>query len=139
MQVIANTINNIYLSKKVYTIMLVPPQLFNFFVLLGGKLLGIEKILIETQTKSWYISIVGVFFLDNQNVNNGLVRQSMAGYIKNTIGGINTEDETQKNRLSTIIAAIDTLSPLWPELAPNHNIDGDAKSILNVIEEIKKI
>ena len=138
MQVIANTINNIYLSKKVYTIMLVPPQLFNFFVLLGGKLLGIEKILIETQTKSWYISIVGVFFLDNQNVNNGLVRQSMAGYIKNTIGGINTEDETQKNRLSTIIAAIDTLSPLWPELDPNHNIDGDAKSILNVIEEIKK-
>ena len=78
----------------------------------------------------------------NGKVKNKYEYQDAFGFTrmaKNIIKGINTEDETQKNRLSTIIAAIDTLSPLWPELAPNHNIDGDAKSILNVIEEIKKI
>ena len=57
---------------------------------------------------------------------------------KNIIEKVNTEDVTEKKRLSKIIEAIDTLSPLWPELAPNLNVDGDAITILNAIEEIKK-
>ena len=57
---------------------------------------------------------------------------------KNIIKEVNTEDVTEKKRLSKIIETIDTLSPLWPELAPNLNVDGDAKTILNAIEEIKK-
>jgi len=78
----------------------------------------------------------------NGKVENKYEYQDAFGFTnmaKNIIEGINTKDETQLNRLSKIIAAIDTLSPLWPELAPNQNVDGDAKSILNVIEEIKKL
>jgi hypothetical protein len=78
----------------------------------------------------------------NGKVKNKHEYQDALGFTtmaKNIIEGINIEGETQKNRLSAIIAAIETLSSLWPELAPNHNVDGDAKSILNVIEEIKNI
>ena len=41
--------------------------------------------LIEAQTKDRYGRTVGVVFLDNQNVNNELVRQSMAWVYKKYI------------------------------------------------------
>ena len=84
-QIIDNTVNSIYLREKVYWIMLFPPQLFNFFVLLDVKSWVSEKMLIEAQTKDRYGRTVGVVFLDNQNVNNELVRQSMAWVYKKYI------------------------------------------------------
>ena len=40
--------------------------------------MSIKKILIETQTKDSYGRTAGVVSLDDQNVNNELVKQSMA-------------------------------------------------------------
>ena len=47
-----------------------------------AKLVFQKKILIETQTKDRYGRIVGTVFLDNQNVNNELIRQGMAWVYK---------------------------------------------------------
>ena len=47
-----------------------------------AKLVFQKKILIETQTKDRYRRTVGIVFLDNQNVNNELVRQGMAWVYK---------------------------------------------------------
>ena len=47
-----------------------------------AKLVFQKKILIETQTKDRYGRTVGVIFLDNQNINNELVRQGMAWVYK---------------------------------------------------------
>ena len=58
---------------------------------------------------------------------------------KNILMGTSTEDESQKQRLLSIINIVDKLSSLWPELAPDSNINGDAKTILNAISEIKDI
>ena len=47
-----------------------------------AKLVFQKKILIETQTRDRYGRIVGTVFLDNQNVNNELIRQGMAWVYK---------------------------------------------------------
>ena len=58
--------------------------------------MNIKKILIETQTKDRYGRTVGMVFLDNLNVNNELVRQSMAWvYRKYTDNEILYELEAQ--------------------------------------------
>ena len=57
---------------------------------------------------------------------------------KNILEDITTEGATEKERLSKIISALDSLALLWPELVPNLNVDGDAKTILDAIVEIKK-
>ena len=44
-----------------------------------------------------------------------------------------------KLRISKIIDILNFLLPLWPELVPNSNIDGDARTIIDAIEKIKKI
>ena len=78
----------------------------------------------------------------NGKVENKYEYQDAMGFTniaKNIIEDINTEDKAQKNRLSKIVAAINSLSPLWPEISPNLNVEGDAKTILGVLEQIKKI
>jgi len=47
-----------------------------------AKLVFQKKILIETQTKDRYGRTVGIVFLDNQSINNELVRQGMAWVYK---------------------------------------------------------
>ena len=93
--------------------MLFPPQLFNFFVLLDVKSWVSEKMLIEAQTKDRYGRTVGVVFLDNQNVNNELVRQSMAWvYKKYTDNKILDELEAQaKNRRIGLWADENPIAP----------------------------
>ena len=58
---------------------------------------------------------------------------------KNNLLDINTKNINNKLRISKIIDILNFLLPLWPELVPNSNIDGDARTIIDAIEKIKKI
>ncbi len=94
--------------------------------------------LLEIAEKEYAIGIVNGKVENKHEYQDALGFTSMA---KDIIGEINTDDVAQKERLSKIKMAMDSLSPLWPELSPNLNlnVNGDAKKILSVIEEIKKI
>ncbi|MFT6300402.1 MAG: hypothetical protein ACJA2R_000407 [Saprospiraceae bacterium] len=78
----------------------------------------------------------------NGSVENKFEYQDALGFTtmaKNILEDAATEDKSQKQRLSNIASIVNKLSFLWPELAPNSNVNGDAKTILNAIAEIKDI
>ena len=58
---------------------------------------------------------------------------------KNILNSIQTENESEKQKVSSIISIVEKLSVLWPELVPTEKVEGDAKTIVAAIEEIKKI
>ena len=92
--------------------------------------------LLEIAADEYAIGIV------NSKVKNKYEYQDALGFTtmaKNILMGISTEDKSQKERLLDIINIVDKLSSLWPELAPDSNVNGDAKTILNAISEIKAI
>ena len=75
-------------------------------------------------------------------VKNKFEYQDALGFTevaKNILKNIQTDDMSEKDRLAKVISIIDTLSILWPQLVPTGNIDGDSKSILDAVKEIKKI
>ena len=75
-------------------------------------------------------------------VKNKFEYQDALGFTevaKNILKNIQTDDMSEKDRLAKVISIIDSLSILWPQLVPTGNIDGDSKSILDAVKEIKKI
>ena len=75
-------------------------------------------------------------------VKNKFEYQDALGFTevaKNILKNIQTDDMSEKDRLAKVISIIDSLSILWPQLVPIGNIDGDSKSILDAVKEIKKI
>ena len=75
-------------------------------------------------------------------VKNKFEYQDALGFTevaKNILKNIQTDDMSEKDRLAKVINIIDSLSILWPQLVPTGNIDGDSKSILDAVKEIKKI
>ena len=91
--------------------------------------------LLEIAADEYAVGIV------NGKVENKYEYQDALGFTtmaKNILEGITAENVTEEKRLSKIINVVDSLLPLWPELVPNLNVDGDAKAILDAIEEIKK-
>ena len=75
-------------------------------------------------------------------VKNKFEYQDALGFTevaKNILKNIQTDDMSEKERLAKAISIIDSLSILWPQLVPTGNIDGDSKSILDAVKEIKKI
>ena len=75
-------------------------------------------------------------------VKNKFEYQDALGFTevaKNILKKIQTDDTSEKDRLAKAISIIDSLSILWPQLVPTGNIDGDSKSILDAVKEIKKI
>ena len=91
--------------------------------------------LLEIAADEYAVGIV------NGKVENKYEYQDALGFTtmaKDILEDITTEDVNVKKRLSEIIAVLDSLESLWPELVPNLNVDGDAKTILDAIVEIKK-
>jgi hypothetical protein len=92
--------------------------------------------LLEIAAKEYAIGIV------NGKVENVYEYQDALGFTtmaKNNLLDINTKNINNKLRISKIIDILNFLLPLWPELVPNSNIDGDARTIIDAIEKIKKI
>ena len=92
--------------------------------------------LLEIAAEEYAMGIV------NGSVENKFEYQDALGFTtmaKNILEDAATEDKSQKQRLSNIASIVNKLSFLWPELAPNSNVNGDAKTILNAIAEIKDI
>ena len=91
--------------------------------------------LLEIAADEYAVGIV------NGKVENKYEYQDALGFTtmaKNILEGITAENVTEEKRLSKIINVVDSLLPLWPELVPNLNVDGDSKTILDAIEKIKK-
>ena len=92
--------------------------------------------LLEIAAEEYAIGII------EGEVKNKFEYQDALGFTevaKNILKNIQTDDMSEKDRLAKVISIIDSLSILWPQLVPTGNIDGDSKSILDAVKEIKKI
>lgn len=92
--------------------------------------------LLDIAAEEYAIGIV------NGEVKNKFEYQDALGFTtmaKNILNSIQTENESEKQKVSSIISTVEKLSVLWPELVPTDKVEGDAKTIVAAIEEIKKI